>query len=133
MSDTSQGEGWWQASDGKWYAPEQQSSSPASTPSPAGGSSGSGLGPFAFDLKRLSKEEQITGGASLVLFILLFLPWYTASVSVYSYSANGLHHFWMYFVLLICLAILAYLVAIAGFGKVPINLPMPKERLLLRA
>ena len=23
MSDTSQGEGWWQASDGKWYAPEQ--------------------------------------------------------------------------------------------------------------
>lgn len=23
MSDTSQGDGWWQASDGKWYAPEQ--------------------------------------------------------------------------------------------------------------
>src|SRR5262245_34704757 len=23
MSDTSQGEEWWQASDGKWYAPEQ--------------------------------------------------------------------------------------------------------------
>ena len=22
MSDTSQGPGWWQASDGKWYAPE---------------------------------------------------------------------------------------------------------------
>ena len=23
MSDTSQGPGWWQASDGKWYPPEQ--------------------------------------------------------------------------------------------------------------
>ena len=23
MSDSTQGEGWWQASDGKWYPPEQ--------------------------------------------------------------------------------------------------------------
>jgi hypothetical protein len=38
MSDTSQGPGWWQASDGKWYPPEQQ---PASTPVPS--SSGSRL------------------------------------------------------------------------------------------
>ena len=30
MSDISQGEGWWQASDGKWYSPEQR---PAPTPS----------------------------------------------------------------------------------------------------
>ena len=29
MSDTSQGPGWWQASDGKWYSPEQV---PAGTP-----------------------------------------------------------------------------------------------------
>lgn len=28
MSDSSQGEGWWQASDGKWYPPEQASSLP---------------------------------------------------------------------------------------------------------
>lgn len=27
MSDTSQGPGWWQASDGKWYPPEQASGS----------------------------------------------------------------------------------------------------------
>jgi len=36
MSDTSQGDGWWQASDGKWYPPEQlpgntQPSPPSST------------------------------------------------------------------------------------------------------
>ena len=33
MSDTSQGPGWWQASDGKWYPPEQ---APGATPQPAG-------------------------------------------------------------------------------------------------
>ena len=31
MSDTSQGPGWWQASDGKWYPPEQ---APAAAPAP---------------------------------------------------------------------------------------------------
>ena len=29
MSDSSQGEGWWQASDGKWYPPEQTPTEPA--------------------------------------------------------------------------------------------------------
>lgn len=34
MSDVSQGEGWWQASDGKWYAPVQ-AQAPVMTTSPA--------------------------------------------------------------------------------------------------
>jgi uncharacterized membrane protein len=37
MSDTSQGEGWWQASDGKWYPPEQ-------APGGAGAATGAGMG-----------------------------------------------------------------------------------------
>jgi uncharacterized RDD family membrane protein YckC len=32
VSEASQGEGWWQASDGKWYPPDP----PAATPTPAG-------------------------------------------------------------------------------------------------
>jgi len=32
MSDTSQGPGWWQASDGKWYAPESATSPPPPPP-----------------------------------------------------------------------------------------------------
>jgi len=36
MSDTSQGPGWWQASDGKWYPPEQAPASPASGQAPGG-------------------------------------------------------------------------------------------------
>ncbi len=34
MSDTPQGPGWWQASDGKWYPPEQ---APGASPTPGGG------------------------------------------------------------------------------------------------
>lgn len=38
MSDAPQGPGWWQASDGKWYPPEQQPAGGApSGPPPAGG------------------------------------------------------------------------------------------------
>ncbi|MBA3281783.1 MAG: RDD family protein, partial [Acidimicrobiia bacterium] len=37
MSDTSQGPGWWQASDGKWYPPEQAAPG-ASAPGPGAGS-----------------------------------------------------------------------------------------------
>ncbi|MCB0970542.1 MAG: RDD family protein [Acidimicrobiales bacterium] len=40
MSDTSQGPGWWQASDGKWYPPEQ---APGATP-PAGPPAGAPMG-----------------------------------------------------------------------------------------
>lgn len=39
MSDTSQGPGWWQASDGKWYPPEQ---APGATPTPPPGAPGAG-------------------------------------------------------------------------------------------
>ena len=52
MSDVSQGPGWWQASDGKWYAPEQapggqSAATPASgfgTPQPSLGAQQSGFG-----------------------------------------------------------------------------------------
>src|ERR1700722_18738779 len=53
MSDTSQGPGWWQASDGRWYAPEQHPNvCPPSQPpfgfpyqTPSFGPSPYGLGP----------------------------------------------------------------------------------------
>ncbi len=41
MSDTSQGPGWWQASDGKWYPPEQ---APGYQPPADGGAAGGGGG-----------------------------------------------------------------------------------------
>lgn len=36
MSDVPQGPGWWQASDGRWYPPEQMPSTLAPLPPPAG-------------------------------------------------------------------------------------------------
>ena len=45
MSDVSQGPGWWQASDGKWYSPEQASGGQsASTPQPGFGAPQPGFG-----------------------------------------------------------------------------------------
>jgi uncharacterized RDD family membrane protein YckC len=36
MSDVSQGPGWWQASDGKWYSPAQAAGAAPTSPPPAG-------------------------------------------------------------------------------------------------
>lgn len=44
MSDVSQGPGWWQASDGKWYPPEQAPQQAAPTGPPPGSAAGAGTG-----------------------------------------------------------------------------------------
>jgi hypothetical protein len=140
MSDVSNGPGWWQASDGKWYPPEQQPSEAPAAPQPTASApqassaarSGSGSS-FAFEMKRWSQVERITAIASLVLLISLFLPWFTYSFGYGSVSVDGLWHGWMYLVLLLCLAILVDLVAKAGFKVMPFKLPLPEEQLLLIA
>ena len=144
MSDVSNGPGWWQASDGKWYPPEQQPGFQAATPPPSAAAQGSytpsnsarrtpGASSFAFDMKRWSKTERITAIATLVLLVSLFLPWFTYSFGVGSGSVDGLWHGWMYLVLLLCLAILGFLVARAGFSQMPFKLPMADDQLLLIA
>ncbi len=52
MSDTSQGPGWWQASDGKWYPPEQAPGyqPPAAAPVGGGGAPVAGGGTGSFDV-----------------------------------------------------------------------------------
>jgi len=132
MSDVSNGPGWWQASDGKWYPPEQQPGYQASTPppdassgAPRGASSGQS---FSFDMKRWSQVERTSVVASFVLLISLFLPWFTYGGV---FSVDGFWHGWMYLVALICIAILVYYVAKAGFKDSPIKVGMHSEQLLL--
>ena len=93
MSDVSQGPGWWQASDGKWYSPEQRPGAepppaaegppaaeapPAATPvaTPAGsypsGSPGSPAGPLA-DWGTRVVATLIDSAASLAIAIVGFL------------------------------------------------------------
>jgi hypothetical protein len=147
VSDVSQGPGWWQASDEKWYPPEQHPdrlhvpthppwSPSGSSDAPAAGptrASGSGVPPsFVFDLKRWSQQDRICGVATLVLFIALFLPWFSYNLVFLSISVNGLWHGWTYLVLLLSLAILAYLVLRTGMSEMPV-LPVADAQLILFA
>lgn len=142
MSDVSNGPGWWQASDGKWYPPEQKPNV-QTPPSPVAGEAPgvpsaaprqmSKPSSFSFDMKRWSQAERITAIGTLVLFVSLFLPWFTYNYGLGSISVDGLWHGWMYLVFILCLAILAFLVSRAGFSEMPFKLPMADEQLLLIA
>ena len=100
---------------------------------PAAPSSGSAPA-FKFDMERWSRADRIAGGATLVLFISLFLPWFSYRYIVgITYSWNGLVHGYMYITLLICLAIFAYLIAIAGYERLPFKLPVRHEAAILIA
>lgn len=101
---------------------------PASAPR-----SGSTMPAFNFDAKKWTRAERITGIATLVLFISLFLPWFTYNFGIGTVSVDGLWHGWMYIVLLLCLGIMGYLVARAGFAQMPFKLPMADAQLLLIA
>lgn len=115
---------------------------PAGAMGPAGtmGSAAGAMGPppaaaaaFTFDLSRLSRADQIAGGATLVFLISLFLPWFSVNAGIYSGSVNGLWHGYMYLALLLALAVLAYLVVRAGFETMPLRLPVGHEQILLAA
>jgi hypothetical protein len=110
--------------------------SPSGGPAPFGGSMGpapSGTPAFSFDLKRLTRNDQIVGGATIVFIISLFLPWFTSSAGIYSGSVNGLWHGYMYLPLLISLAVLVFLVLRAGFEALPFKMPVDDEVALLIA
>jgi hypothetical protein len=105
-------------------------------PAPAGGPTGTAATvtpAFNFDLKRLTRNDQIVGAATIVFFISLFLPWFTSSAGIYSASVNGLWHGYMYIGLILALAVIAYLVLRAGFEALPFRLPLDDERALLAA
>jgi hypothetical protein len=97
------------------------------------------MGPaFNLDLKRLTRDDQIVGGATLVLFISLFLPWFSVSVKGFGStfaggSVNGLYHGYMYIDLILALAVLAFLVMRAGFDQLPFRLPVGPDQALLVA
>jgi hypothetical protein len=87
-------------------------------------------GAFKFDATRLSSADRITGIASFVLLITLFLPWYGA----FGFSPDGLSwHGYLYIVLLVTIAILVYLGARAGLGTLAINKSLAHAPVLLVA
>lgn len=95
---------------------------------PAGASAartGANLPAYRFDAARWTMADRIAGIATIVLFISLFLPWFTVSIGIagvsLSGSVNGLWHGWMYLTLILSIVIVAYLVLRAGWDKLPIS------------
>jgi hypothetical protein len=113
---------------------------PGSTPpppqaaAPAGaGATASAVPAYKFDVARWTLADRIAGIATLVLFICLFLPWFTISFGFGSGSVNGLWHGWMWLSLILSIVIIAYLVLLAGWEKLPISQDVPHLTVMLIA
>ncbi|MGH9299529.1 MAG: hypothetical protein ACRDZT_06390 [Acidimicrobiales bacterium] len=90
--------------------------------------------PFAFDSRRWDLVDRVVAGASLVLFVMLFLPWFTASIFFTSFSGSGLDaHGYLYIPLIISIALVIYLVLRAGMDPMPFKVPMEHAVVLLIA
>ncbi len=87
---------------------------------------------FHLDIRRLSPAEQTVAGASLVVFISLFLPWFGISGFGGTFTISGTSaHGYLYLVVILALLIFAYLVARAGWDQLPLDLPIAHGPLLL--
>jgi hypothetical protein len=87
---------------------------------------------FRLDLRRLSRADQAVGGASLVVLVALFLPWFGfstlgAGISVSGTSAHG----YLVLVVITALLIAGYLLLRSGWGEFPFPLQVAHEALLL--
>ena len=89
--------------------------------------------PFKFDVARWTLADRIAGIATLVLFICLFLPWFTISFGFGSGSVNGLWHGWMWLSLILSIVIVAYLVLLAGWDRLPISQDVPHLTVMMIA
>ncbi len=88
------------------------------------------LSGLEFDAKRLGRGDMIAGGASLLLLISLFLPWFHVqaeiapgfTVPIPGLTRSGLGaHGWLFIVLLSSLAVIAYILARAFAVQLPIT------------
>jgi hypothetical protein len=89
-----------------------------------------------FDFATISQTDRLVGGGSLVLFIALFLPWFSVKLGVLgSATASGLSaHGYLYVTLILTLAVLALLVAEAlGLWKLPSTSQLSRDQILLIA
>jgi hypothetical protein len=87
---------------------------------------------FRLDPRRLSRSDQAVGGASLVVLISLFLPWFGfsalgASVRISGTTAHG----YLVLVVITALLIAGYLLLRSGWGEFPFPLPVAHESLVL--
>jgi hypothetical protein len=92
---------------------------------------------YRFEAARWTMADRIAGGATLVLFISLFLPWFSVSAGFGNFTASSsvdalTAHGYLYLVLLLALAMLGYLFVYAGLDNMP-ALPLRHEQILAAA
>ena len=90
-----------------------------------------GVTAFAFDARRWTLADQLTGGATLVLLVSLFLPWFGTDAGFFNVSVDGMWHSYMVIDLILAVAIVGYLVLRAGFGSLPFGLSASSAGYLL--
>jgi hypothetical protein len=84
------------------------------------------------DLRRLSRADQIVGGASLVVLVALFLPWFGVGGLGANISVSGTTaHRYLVIVVVTALLMPAYLLLRSGWHEFPAALPITHEMLLL--
>lgn len=74
---------------------------------------------FAFDARRWTLTDRLTGGATLALLVSLFLPWFGTDGGLFSVSVDGMWHGYMVIDLILAVMILGYVVVRAGFVSLP--------------
>ncbi len=102
-------------------------SAPTAPAAPVGAASGASTMPaYKFEAARWSLADRISGVATIVLFISLFLAWFGITVIGISVTASGVSaHGYLYLVMIICILIVAYLVLCAGWDELPGGLNLP--------
>ena len=127
-----------QASDGAAFCPSCGTglvvTSPQTEPSygaspPSTGASGSTTQAYSFSAARWNSADRITGVATLVLLVSLFLPWYSAD-GVFTVSGLTVHGY-LYLVLFVSIGVLLYLGARAGWDRLPISLSISHAPVML--
>lgn len=104
----------------------------SATPGPATAGPANPMGSFRLDTSRLSRNDWIVGIGTLVFFISLFLSWYSAKIGPFTYSTSGISaHGYLYFPLILSIALVLYLVLKAGFAELPFKLPVPHDLVLV--
>jgi hypothetical protein len=88
-----------------------------------------------FDMTKLSQTDRIVGGATFVLFISLFLTWFSVNIGIGTVGGSGLSvHGYLYIPLLISIVVLAYFVLTAtGLWALPASSPVSRDQALLIA
>src|SRR5581483_11306814 len=87
---------------------------------------------FRLDPRRLSRSDQAVGGASLVVLVSLFLPWFGFSALGARLSVSGTTaHGYLVLAVIIALLVAGYLLLRSGWGEFPFPLPVAHETLLL--